>query len=362
MVAFFAGIVETYLHFHSPTFIDIYLHREEYPSELRICLKVKYDRCELRFSSYAPWYNRRLHILHSAGLIELKKPSSDRWIKILVDRVAPSSLDTTEKTFSICSKPLTLEEIHRIADEIRDERFDIRWSMTGYGYIPFDDLYYTLRDLARSINKQIKQITLIPSPIVVIKADGIPSKVDYIRFVRNVLAPAELIDRVFIEVLMTPADKEVLNRIKDSEIREALEILFEKQRVLREALEEYRKAVTASDYKDVISKVRGAIENLTHGASIGSKVFQALKKAFAGLDIIGEIRPGSGVRYREINAVILELDRLSSALFRITSKLGVHQPDYIPKPYIHDAEFLLHQALTFINYLIKVLIRYGTRT
>ncbi len=362
MAELFANMVETHLHFYSPMLIDIYLLREEHPKELRICLKVKYDRCELRFSSYAPDYTRRLHILHSTGVIEIKKLGSDKWIRIYTDKVLPSSLDTTKKTISVCSKPLSLEEIHYIADAIRGEKFDVRWSLSGYGFIPYEDLYYTLRDLAKNLNRQISELSPIPSPLVIIKAEGTPARLDYLRFAKNIVAPAELIDRIFIELALSPMDREVLDRISDPEVRDALEILFEKQRILREALEEYRKAVTASDNKNAVYKVRGAIEHLTANKPLGSKVFNALAKALDGLGVIREITPGSGARSREISKIKEDLNKLSNALYGLASTLGVHQTDYEPKPYTHDVELILHTAFVFINYMIKVLLRYATRT
>jgi len=365
MAEVFSRFTETYLHLYSPSLLDVYLIREQYPEELRVCLKVKYDKCELKFGAYVPQYEGKVHILYSSGVIEFKKSEGTKWIEVLADKVIPTMIENTKSAFSICSKPLNISEIHRVADELRGESIDIRWSLSGYGYILPSDLYHLLKRLEEEIRKTrgiSSTLSILPTSFVVIKAEGTPSRIDYIIFTKKVIAQADLVKRLFIEVLMEPLTKEMLDSIKDHEIREALEILFKKQSVLREALEEYRRAITASDYKNVISKVRGAIENLTQGAPMGNRVFQALRKAFLGLNIIEEVEPGSGTKAREVDAIISELDRLSSTMFRISSKLGVHQPDYVPKPYIHDAEFLLHQALTFTNYLIKVLMKYSART
>lgn len=362
MASFFARMAEAYLLFHSPTLIDVYLHRVEHPREMRVCLKVKYERCELRFGAYSPQYTRRLHILSVSGIIRMRKPDSTDWIKILADKIMPTSLDTTRNELSICSKPLSLEEIHDIADRIRDEYYIMTWNLSGYGFVPYDDLYYTLEDLARSLGKGIDQLTPIPAPQVIIQAEGSQSNIDFIKFIKNIVVPAELIDRIFIEIPLAPADDIVIDRIEDPEVRDALMILFEKQNILKEALEEYRKAITTSEYKNVIYKVRGAIEHLTESKSIGNKVFKALAKALEDLKVIREISQGSGARDREINKIKKELDTFSNVLYGLTSTLGVHQSDYEPKPYAHDAEFLLYATLIFINYMIKTLIRYAMRS
>ena len=78
----YAYTVETYLHLYEPVLIDAYLYKKQYPIELRICIKAKYDRCELRFGSYGPWYNRRFHIINPIGSIELKKSEANQWVSI----------------------------------------------------------------------------------------------------------------------------------------------------------------------------------------------------------------------------------------------------------------------------------------
>ena len=84
---------------------------------------------------------------------------------------------------------------------------------------------------------------------------------------------------------MELVDNELLNKITDADVREALRILVDKQRMLQEALSKLYRARTTSEYRDVISEVRRAIEGIVLGTSVGDKITSALEKAFKGLGI-----------------------------------------------------------------------------
>ena len=66
-------------------------------------------------------------------------------------------------------------------------------------------------------------------------------------FVKNILELADMLRRLFIEVVMEFVDSDLLSRITDVDVREALRILVEKQRMLQDALNKFYRARTASD-------------------------------------------------------------------------------------------------------------------
>jgi len=165
-------------------------------------------------------------------------------------------------------------------------------------------------------------------------------------------------------------DNELLNRITDADVREALRILVDKQRMLQEALSKLYRARTTSEYRDVIGEVRRAIEGIVLGTSVGDKITSALEKAFKGLGIAYEIEVDALEELvNELKEVLLGEKSFTNTIFRYALGLGVHAAEikkpkklYEPRPYRHDAEFAVLQAMLFLNYLIRVLKYYASRT
>ena len=332
----------------NPSFIDMTIDRREFPKELRICLKVKYDKIKVEYSGHYD-YIHKLNILNVIrGKIYFKNHDSNEWVEISIDKIEPYVIYQNE-IITIYSKPLSLQEIYTISEKIKGEMIDIRWDFEAFCYIPFDIINDIFKDKAIGI----------PEPISIVRGSGLHSGRYYIEFVKNIIEPADLIKRIYLEIPLEPLSEERLDSIKNPKLREALKILFEKQKILKDALDEYYKSITSSEYKNVISKIRGAIEHLIPKKELGKIVFDIIKEALDALNIINEIIPGSNVKENKIRKIIGTLKSYSYNIYSLTSILGVHQSDYKPKPYKHDVEFLLVMALNFISYMIKILLKYN---
>jgi len=163
--------------------------------------------------------------------------------------------------------------------------------------------------------------------------------------------------------MVESVDDDLLNRITDADVRKAIRILVDKQRMLQEALNKLYRARTASDYRDVISEVRRTIEGIVLGTSAGNRIASALEKAFKGLGIAYEIEAGAFDEVvKGLKEVLLGKESFTNAIFSYASSLGIHASEtkklrklYEPRPYRHDAEFAVLQAMLFLNYLIKIL-------
>ncbi len=256
---------------------------------------------------------------------------------------------------SIVSEPLTREELYEISDLLSHDSIGIGWYVEAYGFL---DNYEVLR-----------RYGIEPGALVRIEISSTEEEMHSISrqdFVKNVLEKADMLKRLFLEVTVECVDKSVLDRICDEEIREALRLLLKKQEILLNALRKLYNAKTYSDYASVIHDVRMAIEGLVCDKDAGRKVCDALAKAYRLLGIAEEVECGAlNQLSKELSAVFLGSERgLTNSIYSFACKLGSHtetrgkeKKQYIPRPYRHDAEYAVLQAMLFLNYLIKVLTR-----
>ncbi len=185
-------------------------------------------------------------------------------------------------------------------------------------------------------------------------------RVDYTAFVKRVVEPADGLRRVFVELLIRDVDSEILSKIRDVKIREALEILLDRQKRLVEALEQYHKALTVAENADAIVRVRRAIESLSESSPAGKKVFDIVREALASLSIVS--RTDREFKLEDvIDDISKGLARLSSTLYSLASRLGVHASEYRPRPEKAEVELVLYIAIVLLNYLTDLLLRYGTQ-
>ena len=258
-------------------------------------------------------------------------------------------------SIEILSKPLSLEEIYEMDQALSPSDIAVYWSIDAYGF---------LRE------EYARKYGLDPGSLVHINvSSGRTFIITRQEFVRNVLQPADMLKRVFIEVAVESLDSKLLDRIADVDVREALRILLEKQKMLQEALSKLYRASRASEYRDVIDEVRRSFEGIICDTSAGKRVARALTKALKSLGIVHEIESGAlDELIEEVKRVILGGEGLTQNIFSYASKLGVHGKTlktgklYEPRPYKRDAEFIVLQAMLVLNYLIKVLKHYALRT
>jgi len=297
-------------------------------------------------------YDEGFYILTSKGYLELSGEGG-RSTKIEVG--IRSGWYSGTSSIEIVSEPLSLEEIYEINQILGSSDVKVSWSVDAYGFLDeeMSRRYGLNPGLLVHMNIWIKRSFIITRQ----------------NFVKNILEPADMLKRLFIEVVVEPVDDDLLNRITDADVREALRILVDKQRMLQEALNKLYGARTASEYRDVIGEVRRTIEGIVLGTSAGDRIASALKKAFKGLGIIREIEAGvSDDVVNGLKDVLLGSNSFTNAIFSYASSLGIHASEikkpkklYEPKPYRHDAEFAVLQAMLFLNYLIRILKYYASR-
>jgi len=319
-----------------------------YPREMRLCVGAKYQKAiltiERQNKRYEHEYNGGFYALVSTGRLRLSREN----VSLEVDAIIPSVWNSggAPRSIKIVSKPLTLEEIYEIDQALGPNDVQLYWSISAYGFLEEDE--------AKTYG--IPPGTLVPIYIYASRNFIIARQ----HFVEKVLQPADMLKRRFIEVVLEPVDTHILDKIGDPEVREALRILLEKQKILQGAIEKLYRAGTSSEYKDVIREVRIAIEGLVPGKPIGDKIVNALRKAYKTMNIAREINAGA---LDELTEELLNvLKGFSSNVYGYASKLGSHgttlksKLSYDPRPYRHDAEFAVLQAMLLLNYMVKALI------
>jgi len=344
-----------WLTLRDPNLSALTLHRTDtYPRKMVLLLRVQYRKAVLTIGQQGEReYNGGFYLLTSRGYLELSREGG-RSIKIKAG-VRNGWHSGISSPMDIVSEPLSLEEIYEIDQILGSSDIKVSWNIDAYGFLD-EEMY--------------RKYGLNPGLVVRINI----GRVGYFvitrqEFVRNILEPADMLKRLFVEVVVEPVDDDLLSRITDADVREAIRILVDKQRMLYEALNKLYRARTASEYRDVISEVRRAIEGIVLGTSAGNKIASALEKAFKGLNIAYETEAGAlDEVVNELKEVILGMKSFTNAIYGYASSLGIHATEiekpkklYEPRPYRHDAEFAVLQAMLFLNYLIRVLKHYASR-
>ena len=317
---------------------------------------------ECQSGRHAYEYEGGFYILASSGWLRLSA-KEDVQVRVGVSSGNWYSPGADVRLLKIESEPLTLEEIYEIYQKVGlGDTIGLSWYIDAYGFL--DEESYKRYGIPLG---QVVRIEITSR-----RSAGYVLPIARQQFVRDVLQQADMLKRYFVEVVVGSIDEELLKKIKDDEVSNALKILLDKQKVLQEALEKLYEARTSSDYEGVILKVRQAIEGLVSSTPAGRTVSSAVRKAFEGLRIAEELGPGAlselASRLSEILLGGGSEGGLVSAIFHYTSELvhatGREEPKKmrVPKPYEHDAEFAVLQAMVLLNYLIKVLESYALRS
>lgn len=337
---------------------------EDYPQGLNLVLSVCYHKVELRTpedKSYLLNEPISLYLASSKGYIELSNLSTGESARIKARIGGFWHPFAYPPKVEIISEPLSLQEIQEI-DELLGGESRLYWSIECLGFLVLEQK--EISTLQSKLNYEISEWDL-RGPVHVFFHG--PTRVVLISrqdFVKKILEPAEMLRREFIEVIVEPINEKELNKLP-VEFREALRILFEKQKVLLEALKKLRHATTTADYRGVIDDVRLAIEGLTPHTQAGQQVYQALKLAFKVIPLAIESDSGASGALDELSEEIVKTimgqnNSFSSVLFKYSSKLGVHGKTesgklYKPCPSKSEAEFAVLQAMLFLNYMIRII-------
>ena len=316
---------------------------------MRITLRAKYDKAILKIDDREIEMNPKLglgvYIIRSEGHLRFESILGGKSVEIRCS--IKGVWNSNVKDLDLISEPLSLEEINEIEEHLNQQDVRLYWSVDCWGFLGKPENY-----------------GLQPGALVKIY---VPSDryftVTRQDFVRMILEPADLLKRRFIEVVVEPISSDELDRILDEDVREALRLLLDKQRLLQDALDKLVRASRSSDYRSVIECVRDAVEGITPGTPKGSRLFNALEKAFKGLGVIEADPNALNEAVKELLDTIKDISRSAfnySSIFEHTTT-DTNKLPYIPKPYRYDAEFAVLQAMIFLNYLIKVLKAYAQR-
>lgn len=330
---------------------------DEYPHKLRLCVVATYDTI-LHKDNNEVHYDGGFYIIaieHGSIIISSNNGSN---VKISA-KVKDTWFSGTEpRKIRIISEPISLEELYEIENKLGSSEFyQVHWDLWGYGFIE--------EEKARKYG--VFQI----SPIVINMSSLQQFQISRLDFVKKVLEPADMLKRRFIEIIVEPLNEGFIDKIKDQDIREALDILLEKQKFLYDALLQLQKATSASEYSNVIVTVRKVVEALVQNTPAGNKLTEALRKAYNLLGIARDIDVDAAKEL--IDEIIETLTGVGSSggfltnIFKYCSKLGPHtitrsKRQCEPRPYKIDVEFAVLQAMSILNYIIRLLKNAAIRT
>lgn len=311
-----------------------------YPRLPSFRLDACYNIVTLDIDSKSESYDGGFYVLYSRGYISFKKPSGEN-VDIAASITDCWNVGGRPLTLRIDSEPLSRSMIHEIDEKLRPDDLEVRWSIDVYGFLE--------EDSAKRYNAG-----LIP---IFVGTDS-PHKISRIEFVRNVLEKADMLRREFIEVVIEPID---LSYVIDSRAKSALQLLFEKQKLLLGAKNKLAEAKTSTDFRGIIDEVRRVVEGLYQLEEICGEMYKKLGYIESSdVEAIDETS-------KEMADAVVSKNSLTAATFYFASRFGIHAETrtkrlYTPTPTRMEAEFAVQQALIELNYLVKLLSTFSMRT
>ena len=291
---------------------------------MRLRLIASYNQVILEVNSQQREYSGGFYVLNSSGRMTITNPTKSKKIVLTMEVPRCWIPGGRPLNMNICSKPISRSEIHEIDEALRPDDVQIQWEIYAYGF------------LGGKCSKEFNA-GLIP---IFIGTDGWHN-ISRMKFVKNVIEPADMLKREFIEVMVEPID---VSHVKDSEARDALETLLEKQKLLLGAMNKLTEAKTATDFRGIIDEVRRAVEGL--------KLGEPYKKIYKMYYI--ESRDAEAIE-KASEEMVETLNMSLKAIYKYTSRFGIHtttlprgtEPKrvYTPIPTRAEAEFAVQQAV-----------------
>jgi hypothetical protein len=338
------------LVFKEPRYIDLQISESKYPHELRLNLLVDYKEAIFEEGSHSRESTQdkltnefcAIYVLYSEGYFTFENPTRNVSINIASELRDFRIPLMKPLRIIVDSKPLSRNEIHEIDEKLAPDDLKITWSIDAYGFI--EKSYIKQQD--------INGLTLIPIYIGTDKAYEMSRK----KFVENILEKADMLKREFLEVIVEPID---LSYVKETRLKEALELLLEKQKILLGAISKQKEARTATDWRGIIDEVRKTVEGL-------DKIEELCKEIYKTLRIEAPDLKAKDEASREMSEA---LSKMLSATYNYASRFGIHTTTmpqsgklpYTPVPTKIEAEFAIQQAIIELNYLIRLLKTYALR-
>jgi hypothetical protein len=323
----------TRLVIRRPTNVSLELHevKDRYPREMRLGLRAFYNEFKLHLNSESEEYFGGFYVLNSRGNIIINNPRRNKTLNIAAELTDCWIAGGKPLVLTIYSKPISRDVIHEIDEELRPDDLKISWYVGAYGFLE--------KDLQK----------LIPIQILTDEQHDISRT----SFVENVIEKADMLRREFIEVVVEPIE---LTYVKDAEVKEALQLLLEKQKLLLGAMNGLKKAKTATDFRGVIDEIRRTVENLKL-RELYKRICKELLIESPDIEAINEAS----------EEMVEALNEIISGTFHYASRFGIHastlkKRTYTPIPTMTETEFAVQLALVQLNYLIRLLSTYTVRT
>ncbi len=321
------------------------------PNMFILVVRAEYDNAVIHLDPTDPSrnfnYDGELYVLNSRGYLDL---AGKETVKL---NVSIGDLWITNKSFRMVSEPLTLESLYDIEQKLGKGPVDIYWSLQGLVFLKAGEY---------------QQFKMPSIPLILYANPHTHFKISREDFIKNVLQPADMMKRIFIEIIPSKIDPSMTNRIRDPDLRELVDILLKKQHMLLELYEALKNAKTTREYAGIISQIRVSIEGLTKSSSVGKRIIDVLSRAYKNLSIVEGLEAGAAEK--AIEDLIESLFSISKGIFDTASVLGAHgstygkpkeRKNYIPKPYERDAELVLIFAIQLLSYITNVLLHYSSR-
>lgn len=346
---------------------------DSYPRKRQLILKTHYEKIQLEFSRYSYdlakiFGSVNFYLLQSKGYIEFSNLDNKRQIRISA-KIPEGKYHGKE--FNIVSESLSLEEIYELDKILNSEIIQLNWFIKGYCMLDrdfLDRLINSSNNIIQDLLQNLKKSKIYPNSSIIPISFICSQQVKLSRqdFVRDILEPADMLRREFIEIIAEPINEEEINKIP-AEYRETLKLLLDKQKILLDALKKFRHANSVEEYRSVISEARNAIEGLTI-KKMPELCRQALQNAVKTIPLVRDVNPLDkidNITAGIVGTLIGSNMSFSQALFKYSSKLGSHTTQgggeesyfYIPTPRREEAEFAVLEAMLLLNYLIRLVKR-----
>jgi len=131
------------------------------------------------------------------------------------------------------------------------------------------------------------------------------------NFIEKILLKVDMLKGEFIEVIAELID---LSYVKETRLKEVLELLLEKQKLLLEIMNKQKNAKTATERRGIIDEIRKTIEGLNKLKELYKEIYKILCIEAHGYE----------AKDKAAEEMSKALFGILSATYNYTSRLGIH--------------------------------------
>lgn len=314
---------------------DLYLHKEEIPSEWILSLIIRYKNVFVHHTDASGESHKKeakgFYLLKTENPSIIIKRKDGKWscsIKAYVDKVwhvgGTASIKLQAK--------ITPIDIQEISERIGGVDLIVAWSISGWGFLDEED--------AKIFGSSLVRIDA---------SDNDGHLFSKKQFIKAILEPMDRFRREFIEITSPSAIS--ISRTPQ-ELKILVSLLNDRSIFLQDALKKFDQATNSREYAAAIGDVRRALGAMEK--QLRSIKGQIAEKLFLEMDIV----TGEGAE-QQSRAIVDQLLGIIGGLEGIASGLGIHletKERKLPKPYIpnpdnHDAKYIILMSMLTLSYL-----------